>query len=109
MSNRLAFDKKFEDKLVSLLDNVILNLSIFKKVFATNKRKRQIIEKLYGWDEVFLPVFFNENDLKSSIKKEDIIRELHLDKKTFASKNLYNKLRFFLAELIEANNKKQQL
>lgn len=62
MSNNVqVFDKKYEDKVYSLVDNVLLNLSIFKKVFANNKKKRIIIEKLYGWDEAFGNAFFNEN------------------------------------------------
>ena len=108
-NNVLVFDKKYEDKVFSLVDNVLLNLSIFKKVFATNKKKRIIIEKLYGWDEAFGKVFFNENQLRYNIRRDDVIKELHLEKKSFASKNLYNKMRFFLAELIEINNKQQQL
>ena len=70
---------------------------IFKKVFAISRKKRMFIEKLYGWDNSFGPVFFDENEIKSNLKKEDIIRELNLEKKVFNSKNLYNKLRFFLA------------
>ena len=47
--------------------------------------------------------------MKKNLKREEIIRDLHLDKKTFNSKNTYNKLRFFLTELIDTNKKQQQM
>ena len=42
-------------------------------------------------------MFFIEQELKPNLKKDEILSELGLDKKGFAGKNTYNKLRFFLA------------
>lgn len=51
-------DKDFVAKCETLIDNLLLNLAIFKKVFATCKKKRTVISHLYGWDPIFNPVFF---------------------------------------------------
>ena len=91
------------------MDNLLLNLAIFRKVFHTSKKKRSLVEKLYGWDDSFKEVFFVDQELKPSLKKEDVICELGLDKRGLSSKNTYNKLRFFLAELIALNFKQQEV
>lgn len=53
-------DKAFITKCETLIDNLLLNLNIFKKVFNNSKKKRSVISKLYGWDPIFNPVFFTK-------------------------------------------------
>lgn len=92
-------DKDFGSKVDDLVENLLLNINIFQKIFATSKRKKLIITKIFGWDNIFDEVFFHKNDenFKPQLNKKIIIQELNLDKHTFATKNIYNKLRFFLA------------
>lgn len=68
-------DHKYEQKITNLVDNILLNINIFKKVFANSKRKKSVIEKVYGWDSIFEPVFFNKNEenFKPNLKREDVI------------------------------------
>lgn len=55
-------DKEFGTKCEVLIDNLLLNLGIFKKVYASCKKKRSVISHLYGWDPIFNPVFFVKLD-----------------------------------------------
>lgn len=68
-------DKEFVAKCEALVDSLLLNLGIFKKVYASCKKKRSVISKLYGWDPIFNPIFFQQygetfsEELKPKITK----------------------------------------
>ena len=57
------------EKYGALIDNLLLNLSIFKKVFYTSRKKKSVISKVYGWDDIFAPVFFIDEEFKPNLKK----------------------------------------
>jgi hypothetical protein len=63
---------------------------------------------LYGWDETFAEIFFFKNgEMRSDISPAHIHQKLGLSIRSFRNRNIYNKLRLFLSELI-GNNKRQQ-
>lgn len=68
-------DKEFVAKCENLIDSLLVNLGIFKKVYTNCKKKRSVISKLYGWDPIFNPIFFQQygetfsEELKPKITK----------------------------------------
>lgn len=62
MTARNSLQNSGDRKVETLVDSLLLNISIFNKVFAGAKRKKHIIQKIFGWDEIFNDVFFNKAD-----------------------------------------------
>ena len=73
VSSKELVDKQSMQNYQTLVDNLLLNLAIFKKVFRNSKKKRNLVEKLYGWDESFKDVFFIDQELKPNLKKEELL------------------------------------
>ena len=85
----------------------------FAKLNKENPRPKGILVKLYGWDECLVELFFPN-------RKEESLRqvlpgpgELHsrlgLHLRSFKTRNIYNKLKLFLGELVNNNRKHQEV
>lgn len=85
-------------------------MQAFAKFSKEGHRARGILAKLHGWDEHIEEVLFPRKvELKIDIHPEDMHHRLGMTGRTLKVRNLYNKLRLFLAELSQYNKRQQEL
>jgi hypothetical protein len=103
------FETDFSQRSKKLCEDTIFQVHAFTKIYKENHRIKAIFTKLHGWDEHFEEIFFphKRSELKIGLTASEIHQKLGFGFKTLNVRNIFNKLRLFLGELI-AFNKRQQ-
>lgn len=79
-------------------------LIIFGELFAQTRNKKNVIQRLHGWEDEFEDFLFDENNISlKRVNKGELVARFGLDKKTLKSGSYYNKLKLLAEEINRTN------